>query len=198
MQMRVTSEELQAAKLVFPGEHKPSAIPGLNELFLADEAQCVEALIPLARLDDAAEFRVRALARKLVEAVRKNRVAKGGMDAFLQEYDLSSQEGVVLMCLAEALLRIPDVETANKLIQDKMAEGNWADHLDSGQPLFVNASTWGLMLTGRIVGPGRKPRPIPASFMRRLVAKAGEPVIRGALRQAMRIMAHQYVMGQRR
>ncbi|NNF51860.1 MAG: bifunctional proline dehydrogenase/L-glutamate gamma-semialdehyde dehydrogenase PutA [Gammaproteobacteria bacterium] len=195
MQTRVSSAPGGEPELIFPADSRREGIAGLNRLYLADEATCIEALIPSARLPDEARFRVRAMARKLVESVRRNRVSKGGIDAFLQEYDLSSQEGVVLMCLAEALLRIPDDDTANRLIQDKLAEGKWSEHLDADHPLFVNASTWGLMLTGRIIVPGREAEEDPASFMRRLVARAGEPVIRGALRQAMRIMGHQYVMG---
>ncbi len=193
--MQMTVAQQAGPGLIFPENRASQAVAGLNKAYLADEAACLNALVPLARLDDAARFRVRTRARKLVESVRRNRVTKGGMDAFLQEYDLTSQEGVVLMCLAEALLRIPDDQTANRLIQDKLGEGNWAEHLDSGQPLFVNASTWGLMLTGRIIGPDPEIEQDPSSFVRRLVARAGEPVIRGALRQAMRIMGHQYVMG---
>ena len=90
-------------------------------------------------------------AARLVESVRRERAAKSGLDAFLRKYDLSSQEGVILMCLAEALLRIPDDDTADRLIADKIRAGDWESHLGDSESLFVNASTWGLMLTGRMV-----------------------------------------------
>ena len=92
------------------------------ELWLADESACLDALLPLARLDDAARERVRQRAEQLVRAVRAERVAAGGVDAFLREYDLSSNEGMVLMCLAEALLRIPDAATADRLIEDRLRQ----------------------------------------------------------------------------
>jgi RHH-type proline utilization regulon transcriptional repressor/proline dehydrogenase/delta 1-pyrroline-5-carboxylate dehydrogenase len=113
----------------------------------------------------------------------------------MTQYDLSSQEGVVLMCLAEALLRVPDADTADKLIADKINAGNWKGHLGTSESAFVNASTWGLMLTGRIVKIDPATLENPAGFMRKLVTRAGEPVIRAAMRQAMRIMGHQFVMG---
>jgi RHH-type transcriptional regulator, proline utilization regulon repressor / proline dehydrogenase / delta 1-pyrroline-5-carboxylate dehydrogenase len=169
----------------------PAARAAIEDLYLADETDCVEALLPLAQLDPDATQRVTRRARGLVEAVRRAAKDSTSIDAFMQQYDLSSQEGVVLMCLAEALLRIPDAETADRLIQDKLSDADFAAHLGESSSWFVNASTWGLMLTGRIVqapedGPG---------FMRRLVQRAGEPVIRTAMRQAMGIMGHQFIMG---
>ncbi len=163
--------------------------------WLADESETVRGLLPLATLNEAAAARVAARARVLVEAVRTRRLAGGGLDAFMHEYDLSSQEGVVLMCLAESLLRIPDADTADRLIQDKLAHADWRRHLGPGHSLLVNAGTWGLMLTGRIVRLETKIRHDPLTFLGHLVARSGEPVIRMALRQAMRIIAHQFVMG---
>ena len=167
----------------------------INRLWLADEDVVLRELLPLARLEPAARAEVTAYAAALVEAVRGERVDRGGMDAFLREYDLGSQEGVILMCLAEALLRIPDAVTADRLIADKIKGGDWASHLSDGGSLFVNASTWGLMLTGRLVQPDAATQRDPAGFIRNLVARVGEPVVRTALRQAMRIMGHQFVMG---
>ncbi|MCZ6559919.1 MAG: bifunctional proline dehydrogenase/L-glutamate gamma-semialdehyde dehydrogenase PutA, partial [Gammaproteobacteria bacterium] len=109
--------------------------------------------------------------------------------------DLSSQEGVVLMCLAEALLRIPDAETADRLIADKISAGNWKDHLGTSDSVFVNASTWGLMLTGHIIKPDHEAMENPAGYLARIAGRLGEPVVRTAMRQAMRIMGHQFVMG---
>src|SRR5450432_1118636 len=167
----------------------------VNRLWLADEDTVLRELLPLARLDDGARTTIVKDAVALVEAVRGVRVERSGMDAFLREYDLGSQEGVILMCLAEALLRIPDSVTADRLIADKLAAGDWAAHLSGGGSLFVNASTWGLMLTGRLVLPDAGTQRDPAGFIRNLVARVGEPVVRTALRQAMRIMGHQFVMG---
>lgn len=167
----------------------------MNELYLAEETACVNALLPAARLNDAARGRISARAEELVLAVRRNAAHKGGVEAFMQQYDLSSQEGIVLMCLAEALLRVPDADTADKLIRDKLANGNWQEHLGASSSLFVNASTWGLMLTGRIIRLDVNAEKNLSKFMSRLAARLGEPVIRTAIRQAMRIMGHQFVMG---
>ncbi len=167
----------------------------LNRLWLADEEVVLRELLPLARLEPAQRAAVAAHAASLVEAVRGAQVEKTAMDALLREYDLSSQEGVILMCLAEALLRIPDAVTADRLIADKIKAGDWASHLLDDGSLFVNASTWGLMLTGRIVQPDGATKRDPAGFVRNLVARVGEPVVRTAMRQAMRILGHQFVMG---
>ncbi len=168
----------------------------LSRAWLADETTVLQDLIPLARWPDAAAAeRVRARATRLVEAVRARRLSHGGLDAFLHEYDLSSQEGVVLLCLAEALLRIPDAGTADRLIQDKLVRADWRRHLGPEHSLLVNAGTWGLMLTGRIVRLEEEAHRDPWSLLGRLAARIGEPAIRAALRQAMRIVAHQFVMG---
>jgi RHH-type proline utilization regulon transcriptional repressor/proline dehydrogenase/delta 1-pyrroline-5-carboxylate dehydrogenase len=185
-----------------PPPRWPEAEPALTECgreingtYLADESQMVRELIEVARLPPGEAGAVRVLARDLVLAVRRNRTGKGGIDAFLRQYDLGSREGVVLMCLAEALLRIPDSETADRLIADKIRAGDWARHAGEADSLFVNASTWGLMLTGRLVRPDPEDVRDPGSFIARLVARVGEPVVRAAMRQAMRIMGHQFVMG---
>src|SRR5512139_1633676 len=167
----------------------------INADFLGDEEALVRSLADQARFDDAQHDEVQATARKLVEAVRRAPAAKTGLDAFLRQYDLSSQEGVILMCLAEALLRIPDDETADRLIADKLRAGDWASHLGDSQSLFVNASTWGLMLTGRIVRLDPNDVAAPQGAIGRVAGRIGEPIVRTAMRQAMRIMGHQFVMG---
>jgi RHH-type proline utilization regulon transcriptional repressor/proline dehydrogenase/delta 1-pyrroline-5-carboxylate dehydrogenase len=167
----------------------------INADFLADEETLVRRLADAARMNDADASQVQATARRLVEAVRQAPAAKTGLDAFLRQYDLSSQEGVILMCLAEALLRIPDDETADRLIADKLKAGDWASHLGDSQSLFVNASTWGLMLTGRMIRLDANDVAAPSSAISRVVGRIGEPVVRTAMRQAMRIMGHQFVMG---
>ena len=100
---------------------------------------------------ESARSKILDTAAQLVRAVRKNTKNDGGIEAFLQQYDLSSDEGVLLMCIAEALLRIPDADTADRLIADKITSAKWQDHVGTSDSLFVNASTWGLMLTGKIL-----------------------------------------------
>ena len=167
----------------------------IDELFLADETKCVDALLAQAKLDDKSRAEIQARAKALVEAVRKNRTSKGGIEEFLRQYDLSSQEGMVLMCLAEAFLRIPDADTADKLIRDKIVTGNWSEHLGASPSLFVNASTWGLMLTGKLIEFDQAVEKNLGNYVMALFARLGEPVVRAAFRQAMRIMGHQFVMG---
>ena len=167
----------------------------INADFLGDEDTIVRRLADEARLSAADQAKVRATAVRLVESVRRERATKSGLDAFLRKYDLSSQEGVILMCLAEALLRIPDDDTADRLIADKIRAGDWESHLGDSESLFVNASTWGLLLTGRMVSLDDAERGTPGSLVSRLVTRIGEPMVRGAMRQAMRIMGHQFVMG---
>ena len=123
-----------------PGQPGPLR-RNLRALYRADEAQVVESLLKEAELPPEMQDRIAARARKLVDSVRANRVGGGGIDAFMHAYELSSREGVVLMCLAEALLRIPDAETANQLIRDKLREADFGQHLGESDSLFVNAST---------------------------------------------------------
>ncbi len=162
---------------------------------LSDEAGTVRALLGEAALPPADAERVEGLARGLVAHVRASRRSAGGIDAFLQAYDLSTQEGVALMCLAEALLRVPDPTTAERLIRDKIGAADWRRHLGESDSVFVNASTWGLMLTGRIVGPDPDWGGDAGGLATRLVARLGEPVIREAMIHAMRIVGQQFVMG---
>jgi len=195
--MTIPSGEAPSQRFLFPyaADFLTPAGQAINEDFLADEEKVVRRLAAAARLDDAASADVTATAKRLVQAVRNAPASKSGLDAFLRQYDLSSQEGVILMCLAEALLRIPDDETADRLIADKLKAGDWASHLGDSQSLFVNASTWGLMLTGRIIRLDPNDVAAPSSAISRVVGRMGEPVVRTAMRQAMRIMGHQFVMG---
>ena len=167
----------------------------IRDSYLLDETRAVEALVKEAAFTDAQRRRIEGKARHLVEQVRADTEADGGLDAFLQQYSLSSPEGVVLMCLAEALLRIPDAETADRLIRDKMADADWESHLGKSDSILVNASTWGLMLTGRVIGWEDGEGDL-GGVLGRLIARSGEPVIRQAMMQAMRIMGRQFVMGQ--
>ena len=164
-------------------------------MLFTDEAAVVRRLAAEALLSDGEQRRVAELARQLVAAVRAGRRQQGGIDAFMQEYSLSSEEGVVLMCLAEALLRIPDAGTADRLIADKIGGKDWEGHLGQSESLFVNASAWGLMLTGKFVELGKGARADIGGYLKRLVSRSGEPFIRNAMKQAMRIMGKQFVLG---
>ncbi len=167
----------------------------INESYHADEAELVLQLLELARLEPDAVMRVSQRAEFLVGQVRARKSRQGVMEAFMQEYDLSSEEGVVLMCLAEALLRIPDSATAEKLIADKLGDADWESHVGKSASVLVNASTWGLMLTGKLASFSSNSANNFAAALGRLINRSGEPVVRGAIRQAMRIMGYQYVMG---
>ena len=167
----------------------------IEAAYRQDEAAAIGTILPSATFEAEAQGRIAERAGRLVAHVREERLGSGGLDAFLHEYKLSTREGVILMCLAEALLRIPDAETANRLIRDKFSEADWEAHLGHSDSVFVNASTWALMLTGRVVKLEEGSTEDPRSALRQLVAKSGEPIIRQAMNQAMRIMARQFVMG---
>src|SRR3990170_6861347 len=147
----------------------PSAqLPGrsaISDALLAEEGPLVEALIADARFSEEERRRIEALASRLVEAARAGRRETGGVDSFLHEYGLSSDEGVLLLCLAEALLRIPDAATADRLIAGTIGGGDWARPLGHSHSLLVNASTWGLMLTGRILDWGEGKGKDAGSFL---------------------------------
>jgi RHH-type proline utilization regulon transcriptional repressor/proline dehydrogenase/delta 1-pyrroline-5-carboxylate dehydrogenase len=120
----------------------------LNQAYHADEETLVMELLKTVRLTADESQKVTQRAEFLIREVRERKAEQGVLEAFMQEYDLSSEEGVVLMCLAEALLRIPDDDTAEKLISDKLGDANWESHVGRSRSILVNASTWGLMLTG--------------------------------------------------
>ncbi|MEZ5908155.1 MAG: bifunctional proline dehydrogenase/L-glutamate gamma-semialdehyde dehydrogenase PutA [Hyphomicrobiaceae bacterium] len=175
-----------------------AAVPPRDEIsayHLAEEARLVSGLLERAVFTEDERRRAHDLAKRLVVAVRANRRNYGGVDAFMHEYGLTSEEGVILMCLAESLLRIPDADTADALIAEKVADGRWERHLGHSDSFFVNASTWGLMLTGRVMRFREAKGSSPATLIKRLVARSGEPVIRQALRQAVKILGDQFVLG---
>ncbi len=167
----------------------------ISSAFLSDEESTVDRLVTLARLSPAERTATEALARYLVRRIRETRGEHGSVDALMQEYALSSQEGVVLMCLAEALLRVPDAATADRLIRDKIGSGDWSAHKGKSDSLFVNASTFALMLTGRIVKLDDAAKWDFEGIWKRLVNRSGEPVIRQAVTYAMRILGRQFVLG---
>ncbi|MDJ0389058.1 trifunctional transcriptional regulator/proline dehydrogenase/L-glutamate gamma-semialdehyde dehydrogenase [Roseomonas sp. E05] len=157
------------------------------------EADCIARLLPAATLPPAQAEQAAATARRLVEALRR-KGTRGTVEGLMQEFSLSSQEGVALMCLAEALLRIPDAATRDALIRDKVGEGNWRAHLGHSSSLFVNAAAWGLVVTGRLVATSSEQGLSEA--LRRLIARCGEPVVRRGVDLAMRMMGEQFVTGQ--
>jgi RHH-type transcriptional regulator, proline utilization regulon repressor / proline dehydrogenase / delta 1-pyrroline-5-carboxylate dehydrogenase len=171
------------------------AADAIRAAFLADEVHTVARLLPLAALGADAAARVDARARAWVRAVRSRHSSSVGMESFLQQYDLATHEGILLMCVAEALLRIPDAATADRLIRDKLSRGDWHRHLGQSPSMLVNASTWGLMLTGKLTRIDAASAHDPAAWYESVVARAGERVVRVALRQAMKMMAEQFVMG---
>ena len=164
---------------------------------LEDETVNLERLLESGALPAAERARALDRARDLVRTARTRRADRSPLDAFLEEYGLSNEEGVALMCLAEALLRIPDDDTIDELIADKIPQGRWSEHLGGSDATLVNASTWALMLTGRVIEPdqlmgGEAPR----NWFRRMVSRMGEPVIRESVKAAMRILGREFVLGE--
>ncbi|WP_372641453.1 bifunctional proline dehydrogenase/L-glutamate gamma-semialdehyde dehydrogenase PutA [Hyphomicrobium sp.] len=163
--------------------------------YLMDEQRLVGALIERALFTEDERRRTADVARRLVHTARAAKASHAGVDAFMHEYGLATDEGIILMCLAEALLRIPDAETANAFIADKISGGAWEKHRGHSDSLFVNASTWGLMLTGRIMRLKEAKGANPLQAMKRLVARSGEGTIRLAVRHAVRLLGEQFVLG---
>ncbi|WP_448951344.1 trifunctional transcriptional regulator/proline dehydrogenase/L-glutamate gamma-semialdehyde dehydrogenase [Labrys neptuniae] len=165
----------------------------ITAAYRRSEEACVAALMEQASLPAGTREAISATGRKLIEALR-SKGRGGGVEALVHEYSLSSQEGVALMCLAEALLRIPDMATRDALIRDKIADGDWRSHVGSGRSLFVNAATWGLVVTGKLSNTVND-RGL-SSALTRLIARCGEPVIRRGVDMAMRMMGEQFVTGE--
>lgn len=164
--------------------------------YLASEDQMVEALLQSHQKNQVDTEAIQASAYTLVEQLRSEKKSSSLIDRFLQEFTLSSEEGVVLMCMAEALLRIPDAHTADALIRDKLSSGNWESHLGKSESIMVNASTWGMMLTGKWLNVNDITRRDPFSFLHKMAVKSGEPAIRVAVRQAMKIMGQEFVLAE--
>lgn len=166
----------------------------ISEAYRRDEKACVDYLLQQTPLQADALQAIELTARDLVQQVRQERVGKGGIDAFLYQYHLSSEEGIALMCLAEALLRIPDKDTIDLLLRDKLTTPDWQTSLGKSDSLFVNAATWGLMLTGRVLSANESKSHFKRVF-KGMVERAGEPVIRKAVGEAMRILGKQFIVG---
>ena len=176
--------------LPMPGSTLRTAITAAHR---RAETECLPPLIAAAKLSPYAVKRARRIARKLVVGLRSSK-SRSGVEALIQEYSLSSDEGVALMCLAEALLRIPDRATRDALIRDKISPGDWRAHFGRSESLFVNAATWGLAVTGKLTATVSE-RSL-SSALTRLIGLGGEPLIRKGVDLAMRMMGEQFVTGQ--
>ena len=166
------------------------AITGAYRL---DEVTAVSNLLATLNFDNAQKEQINALARRLITQVRADRSKSSGVDALMQEFSLSSEEGVALMCLAESLLRIPDTATRDRLIQDKLSDGDWKSHVGNSPSMFVNAAAWGLVLTGKLTQPTTGGL---GSALTRVLQKGGAPFIRAGVNHAMKILGKQFVTGQ--
>ena len=170
---------------------KRSAVPTFAAPYAPPDEGIAAELLPKASLGPAVEARIDARAAKLVEAVRARAGGLGGIEDFLHEYSLSTREGLALMVLAEALLRVPDAATADRLIEDKLAAGDWSHHEMKSHALLVSASAWALGISARIIHPGETPEGIIENLAKRL----GLPALRAAVRQAMRLLGSHFVLG---
>ena len=166
----------------------------INDMYRTDEKKIISRLISEAQLDQSLLKDIQLESTDLVSKVRSERKKSTGIDSFLSEYSLSSGEGIALMCLAEALLRVPDNENIDRLIKDKLAPADWKSHQGQSRSFFVNAATWALMLTGKVLSPEKSEHVLSKTLMK-FVNRSSEPVIRGAVNQAMRLMSKQFVMG---
>ena len=175
----------------------PAATPlrtAITQAYRRSETEAVDWLLKEVHPHLDQQKSVVELAHRLVSQVRQQRTRASGVDALMHEFSLSSEEGVALMCLAEALLRIPDHQTADRLIADKISKGDWRKHLGESPSLFVNAATWGLLVTGKLVSTNSEQG--LGSALTRLIAKGGEPLIRKGVDLAMRMLGNQFVTGQ--
>ncbi|MEC5398887.1 bifunctional proline dehydrogenase/L-glutamate gamma-semialdehyde dehydrogenase PutA [Uliginosibacterium sp. H1] len=178
------------AEVLLPAAALRAAITAAT---LRDEAACVAELLAAVALDAPAERRIEARARGLIHTLREQRQHAAGVDALMHEFSLDSQEGVALMCLAEALLRIPDTATRDALIRDKLGHGDWQAHLGHSPSTFVNAAAWGLVITGKLISPVGEHG--LASALRGAVLRSGEGLIRRGMDLAMRMLGEQFIAG---
>ena len=166
----------------------------VTDAYRRDEIEAVQDMLQRAQMTDEERNAASELARRLVTQVRSSRTKASGVDALMHEFSLSSEEGVALMCLAEALLRIPDNATRDRLIADKISEGNWKSHLNNSPSLFVNAAAWGLLITGKLTTNTSEKN--MGSALSRMISKGGAPLIRQGVNYAMRLLGKQFVTGQ--
>jgi len=166
----------------------------ITKAYRMDEAACVKTLLDTIDFSSDTQEDIQKLARELVVHVRKQEADKGGIEALMMHYDLSTEEGIILMCIAEALLRIPDKQTEDLLIQDKLTSAHWEEHLGTSESAFVNLATWGLALTGKVLRIDDKAGHIK-SLWKGMIRRSGEPVIRQAVRESIKVMSQHFVLG---
>src|SRR6202167_5983568 len=169
-----------------------AGLPIFQAPFAQSDEELATGFVADAGRDRAAESRIDARAKKLIEAIRARSTGLGGVEDFLHAYSLSTKEGLALMVLAEALLRVPDAATADRLIEDKLAAGRWLDSDVRSTAILVSASAWTLGIAARVIHPGETPETILDGIVRRL----GLPTVRVATRQAMRLLGSHFVIGQ--
>src|SRR6478736_5435013 len=167
-------------------------LPPFRAPYAPDDRVIAARLLPAAALESAREARIDRTATRLIEAIRANEDPLGGVEDMLREFALSTKEGLALMVLAEALLRVPDARTADQFIEDKLGEGDFIHHETKSTAFLVNASTWALGLSARVIQPGETPE----GTLGRLVKRLGAPAVRAATRQAMRLMGNHFVLGE--
>ena len=181
----------------------PSPIPALLpqrealcKAYRMDETSCLNLLIPLAEFNDTDRNRITKIAQEFVINTRKHQKQFGHIHALIHQYDLSTDEGISLMCLAEALLRIPDKATADKLISDKISTVEWKEHLSKDHSFFINATTWSLLLTGKIYAPALDTNKSLWSALKRVYSRLGASMIRPIIMKLMKTLGDQFVLGQ--
>ncbi|MBX3709031.1 MAG: bifunctional proline dehydrogenase/L-glutamate gamma-semialdehyde dehydrogenase PutA [Gammaproteobacteria bacterium] len=168
----------------------------ITKAYRMDEAECLEKLIFEATLPEQSLIRITDIAKQLVAETREYKKRQGKIDVLLHQYDLSTEEGIALMCLAEALLRIPDKATMDKFISDKLSTAEWKNHLSTNHSFFVNAATWSLLLTGKVYAPALNNQTNLMSSLKRAISRLGATIIRPIILQMMKAIGNQFVMGQ--
>ncbi|MET3647623.1 bifunctional proline dehydrogenase/L-glutamate gamma-semialdehyde dehydrogenase PutA [Phyllobacterium ifriqiyense] len=171
--------------------HSPST-QDFSAPYAVDDQQLVAGLLHTIALSEPVNRRIDERASKYIATIRKEANGIGGVEDFLREYGLSTREGLALMVLAEALLRVPDAATQDKLIEDKLKQGHWSEHEPSGDTWFVSASAWALGLSAKVIKPGETPEGVLSSLVKRI----GLPTVRTATKQAMRYLGHHFVLGE--
>src|SRR5580692_10574743 len=174
------------------GRAMTSSPPPFSAAYAADDRIIAERLLATAHLDAEQEQRIDRVASRLIEAIRTNEDPLGGVEDMLREFALSTKEGLALMVLAEALLRVPDARTADQFIEDKLGEGDFIHHETKSSAFLVNASAWALGMSARVIQPGETPE----GTLGRLAKRLGAPAVRAATRQAMRLMGSHFVLGE--
>ena len=175
-----------------PADHSTLTLPAFTAPYAADDIAIARQLLVAARLSGEREARIDRTATRLIEAIRANDDPLGGVEDMLREFALSTKEGLALMVLAEALLRVPDARTADRFIEDKLGEGDFIHHETRSSAFLVNASAWALGMSARVIQPGET----PDGTIGRLVKRLGAPAVRAATRQAMRLMGSHFVLGE--